>query len=469
MKSTLRLTALIACLFFTTENTQAQLFKKLGKKVTNAVERTVERKAERKAEKTTDKTIDGIFSKKEKRKSEQEETKNTFETKGSVALKHSNAYGNVQIDDVGITKVEKGEGFYKIYGSWWSHEADIHDGYVLEIKTEDILKFEDKGFQENKRHTYKIPGDATLKISYDPALPYNKEPVDGFKRAVTDEYQTYDITQGEVTVDVMNNEQIQISFNGTANFTKITRTGSGSEDYTRSTYPSTIKGGIEVTSPEYSEVKTATNNSTITKKNKKWDGMPNTNTSSTDAGVYVFTLQSTTKITDLREEKSYTMSYLLNPGAKYVGIKADMSEYNDSGMQGESLIVMDGDQAHVFVDAAGMKFKMSPKAGQQQKANPTEQLGNYNPRNFKKTGRTKVILGATSHEYTYNDGENNMEMWVAPSVNVPNWFMQDSSYMDGHIMEYTVTTPEGAIKSEVISIEDNIRKEIRAADYKKMF
>ncbi|MDT0555393.1 DUF4412 domain-containing protein [Patiriisocius hiemis] len=466
MKAIVRLTLLIACICFTTETMQAQFFKKLGKKVTNAVERTVERKAERKAEKTTDKTIDTIFSKKEKEASSQDASSN-FETKGSAILKHNSTYGNVQIDNVGTTKVEKGDNFYKIYSSWWSHEADIYDGFVLKIKSQDILKEGEKGFDKNKRHVFKIPEEATLKIAYDPLLPYEKEHQDGSKRAVTDEYQNYNITTGEVTVDVMNNDQIQISFSGDAMFTKITRTGTGTEDYTRSQYPNSISGGIEVYSPQYNIVKTASDDNKI--RNKKWEEVSKGDASNNSAGVYVFTLKSVNKVTDLRENKSYTMSYLMNSNTSYVGIKADMGEYNDNGMQGESIIVMDGDEAHIFVETAGMKFKMSPKARQKQKANPTEQLGNYDANKFKKTGRTKTILGATCYEYTYTDGTDHMEMWIAPSVNVPNWFMQNKSYLEGHIMEYTITSKDGSMKSEVISIEDNIRKEIRAKDYKKMF
>ena len=68
-----------------------------------------------------------------------------------------------------------------------------------------------------------------------------------------------------------------------------------------------------------------------------------------------------------------------------------------------------------------------------------------------------------------SDADTKMNLWVAPDVNLPNWFVQNKEVLPGHIMEYTITSKEGSMKSETIKIIDDISKVINPKEYKKMF
>jgi hypothetical protein len=62
-----------------------------------------------------------------------------------------------------------------------------------------------------------------------------------------------------------------------------------------------------------------------------------------------------------------------------------------------------------------------------------------------------------------------MNIWVAPDVSLPNWFIKNNEVIKGHIMEYTITSKDGNMKSETIAINDNISKTVNPKEYKKMF
>ena len=193
-------------------------------------------------------------------------------------------------------------------------------------------------------------------------------------------------------------------------------------------------------------------------------------TSTAELGVYQFNFETVVKVTNLDDNEIYKLSYLLNPNEKYIGIKADMSDYSDQDMSGESIIVMDSGDSHVFVETQGMKMRMSQgMVGGNQQQNPTEQMANYDYTNIKKTGRTKTVLNANCEEYVMSDDKVKMELWVAPNIDLPNWFIQNKDILKGHIMEYTITSKNGNIKSEIIAINDNISKTINPKNYKKMF
>ena len=147
-----------------------------------------------------------------------------------------------------------------------------------------------------------------------------------------------------------------------------------------------------------------------------------------------------------------------------------MSEYSENEMDGESIIVMDKGNAHIFVETAGMKMRMSNgMMGQQKMSNPTDQMTQYDYTKLQKTGNTKTILGATCYEYTMADNTTKINFWVAPSIKLSNWFIQDNSMLDGYIMEYMVQSNEGTMTSKTIAIKDNINKTINPKEYKKMF
>ncbi|MEM7105658.1 MAG: hypothetical protein AAF502_21145 [Bacteroidota bacterium] len=465
MKSKFQIIFFIIC-FLSFQDAEAQLFKKLKGKAEEKA-KNIENKVVDKIDKNVDKTIDDAIdgkktTAKETSKTEQPTAINEKDF-GDVIIKHSKTYGSVLITELRQIKVDKTNSGYNIYGNWWSHQADIYDGFTITIKTDKDLKDNASG-----RNTFKVPEEATLKIAYDPQLPYNKTPEDDFVRAVTDDYQNYDISKGEITVDVLSDEAIQISFSGKITLRKVTRLAN-IDDYSEEFYEASVIGGIDGIQPKFTNQETVTKSNDDNKVETSWDGMSENSTSTAAPGTYQFTYETVTEISVPKQDRSYKMSYLLNPNAKYIAIKADMGEYSDEEINGESIIVMDNGNAHVFVESEGMKMQISKGMMGQKMEDPTDQMANYDYAKLQKTGNTKTILGATCHEYAMSDNTVKINFWVAPEIKLSNWFIQEREVIDGYIMEYTVQSNEGTMTSKTIAINDHINKTINPKEYKKMF
>ncbi|NRB59881.1 MAG: DUF4412 domain-containing protein [Winogradskyella sp.] len=450
---------------FSANSAQAQLFKRLKDKAKQKLERSVEEAVE--------KEIDSFsLEKKKTKKEKRREKKSNSEqitskgTSGSAVLKHTHKYGNYPIDEFGKAKLERTNSGVKIFGSWVTHAADIHDGYVLDIPNGNALLFKDDQ-PILEQITFKIPEEATLKLSYDPFWEPELEDENGFSSAVTRDYQTYDIESGEVIIDVVSKGNVQFSFTGAMQLeTRIKNQNNTEQEYTSSFMSSSISGAIDVGPVQFfdNRMRKETNEET------QVINLPSLDNNAAIPGIYNFTFKTDVKLTNLDENETYQISYLLNPEAKYIGMMADMSEFSEEEMNGESLIVMDGEDVHIFVEAEGMKMRMSQgMMGGQQMQNPAEEMANYDYTNLKKTGNTKSILGAECHEYVMSDNNVSIELWVAPEVTLPNWFIQNTEVLNGHIMEYTITSNEGNMRSETIAINDHINKTINPKEYKKMF
>ncbi|MBC2843641.1 DUF4412 domain-containing protein [Winogradskyella flava] len=431
---------LILLIFGSIQGSEAQIFKRLKEKA--------------------EKVISG------KKNVEEEVEKNP--TFGSVFLTHSNIYGSVDIPEVKKINAEQTNDSYNFSTSWWSHDADIQDGFYLSVKTTEDLRH-DRNEDKAVKRTFKIPEEATLKLSYDPLLPHYDKNKEDYKRAVTDDYQTYDVSKGEVTIDVLSEDAIQISFNGRVSLRKIVRLSNNSEDYSERYYEASIKGGIDGTSPQF------INNTTVKKKEDSAQNsigytVNEAPISTAEPDTYQFTFETKVKVTVPEQNRSYDMSYLLNPSEKYIGLKVDMGAYSEEEIAGESIIIMDKGNSHIFVETQGMKMQISQNMmGGQKMQNPTDQMENYDYTNLEKTGETKTILGAKCYEYTMSDSDVKMNLWVAPEVNLPNWFIQNREVLKGHIMEYTIVSKDGNMTSETIAINDNISKTINPKEYRKMF
>ena len=385
---------IVLMLFSVVQPVEAQLLKRLK----NKVEKKLERKAEAKIDKTIDKTIDDVTSEKKKdTPKSSEEPEKSLEIAspnadyGDVILTHSNTFGAVQITEVGKVKATQSNSEWHITGSWWSHDADIHDGFVLTISTEANLRHDAEADNEGVKRSFKIPEEATLKLSYDPDLLHYEESGDDFKKAVSDNYQSYKVSRGQVTIDVFSEDNIQISFDGKVSLKKINRQSANSEDYSETYYESTVIGGIDAESPEFF------NHTSVVKIEETvetgWSGSEDRDTTTTAIpGVYQFTFETKVKVTNMDDaNETYKMSYLLNPNEKYMGLMVDMSDYaEEEEMQGESVIVMDDGNTHIFVDTAGMKMQMSQDMmGGQQMQNPADQMENYDYSQIKKTEQQK--------------------------------------------------------------------------------
>ncbi|WP_127844717.1 DUF4412 domain-containing protein [Psychroflexus aestuariivivens] len=184
---------------------------------------------------------------------------------------------------------------------------------------------------------------------------------------------------------------------------------------------------------------------------------------------YKFTHETVYEITVSNQDRTYKMSYLLNPDAQYVGMKTNMSGSRNSQNLGESIIVIDDNESTVFMNKSGNKMQMSlSQMGGQQQTNPTDQMRDYNYNNLKKTGKTKTILGETCYEYAMTDQKKSVRLWIAPNIDIPNWFIDNKGLINGHVMGYTIDSEEAKITSEIVEIKDNINKTIDPAEYKKM-
>ena len=185
---------------------------------------------------------------------------------------------------------------------------------------------------------------------------------------------------------------------------------------------------------------------------------------------YTFTTESKVQISNLEDGSVYKLSYLLNTTKPYVGLKTNLADYSDGDMTGESVIIMDGDAVHIFVDTQGMKMRISQEMmGDQQHQNPMQQMADYDYSGIQKTGQTKNILGALCYEYLMSDKEVVIKFWVAPSIALPNWFIQNKKLIDGHIMAYEMRSKDGHVKGETLSIDNNIKEVLNPKEYKKMF
>jgi hypothetical protein len=467
MKPKLNIVLFIFCLVLF-QNADAQIFNKIKKRAKEKAKQ-IENKVVDKLDKKADKTINDALEGKEEANSNETDTKKV-EDFGDVIIKHSKKFGSVQITETSKVKVSKTNSGYRITGNWWSHEADIYDGFIVTIKTDKNLKHDTEEAKNRGRQIFKIPEEATIKLGYDPQLPYNKKPENGFKRAVTDDYQNYDISKGEIAIDVLSDETIQLSFSGKVTLREVIRKAN-IDEYTETFFEASVTGGIDSKTPKFTNEQTITKNKdNQNTSNSGTVTIPtNTNTTATP-GTYQFTHEAVTEISVPDQKRSYKMSYLLNPNAAYIGIKADISEYSEAEMNGESIVIMDKGNAHIFVETAGMKMRMSSgMMGQQGMKNPTDQMENYDYTKLQKTGNTKTILGATCYEYAMADTNAKINFWVAPSIKLSNWFMQNTGVLDGYIMEYTVQSKEGNMTSKTIAINDNISKIINPKEYKKMF
>ena len=466
MKNYIKITSLFLVIFCF-QNAEAQIFKKLKDKIERKIDRKVEQKIDQKVDKTVDNTIDGIFEENKNTPpiSEDSEKTNPSDTEnktnsGTVSFDHAQNYGIVNINTLDNLKIERTNAGYTFYGYWFSHEVDVFDGYTLEIQTDENLEL-------GETYTFNISKNANLRLGYDPELPATKG--NGkFKSGISDEYQNLDLSSGLVKVKINKDKTFSIDFSGQAEFVKRNRIANNEVE--ESFYTASIMGNVEGKNPKFIDNKTITKQSDTASSTASLPTNNSSNNSTQAQDAYVFTYETVVEMTVPDQDRKNKLSYLLNPNANYMGMKADMSEYSGGDMGGESVIVMDGDQTFIFVDTPGMKMQMSSgQMGNQQAQMPNDQMENYDYTNLNKTGNTKTILGYTCYEYVMSDDQNTIQMWLAPDLVVPNWFMQNQDVIEGHILEYTVDSPEGQITITTIEIKDDINKTINPLEYRKMF
>lgn len=459
----------LGLILFGLQTSQAQFLKKLKDKVNKKIDQTEQKltnKVEQEIDKTLDGTIDGLFESNSDTPSYSETNDSTkaSETKnktysGSVNLDHAHKYGSVQINTLDNLKIERTNDGYNFYGNWLSHEVDIFDGYKLELKTTENLELE-------KKYTFNIPKAASFRLGYDPLLTAEKAK-DNYSKGVSDDYQNIDLNSGLVKVTINKDKSFEIEFSGQAEFVERIRTTN--DDVKKSTYTASVMGNLQGKNPKFLDNKKITKNDGATASTSS---VPTYNSSTNTAqakGSYVFTYETVVQMTAPGQDRAYKLSYLLNPDTDYMGMKADMSEYSEGEMGGESIIVMDGNSSFVFVDSPGMKMQISSNMMGNQQTNPTDQMENYDYTNLTKTGNTKSILGYSCEEYVMSDNKNSLQFWVAPELKINNWYIPNKNLIDGHILEYSVDSPDGQMTITTLEIKKGINKTINPSEYKKMF
>lgn len=443
----------IVCAVTLLSQVQSQSLKRFKQRIENKIENKVERKIDKKIDKVIDDAFDGNPDKDNSSSSEKEEkyTKSTNRNKdfGDATLSHP-AHGALNVPELGQVKVIRKGSYHKIVGSWWTHDADILDGFIIEIFDTETIKSSESPSQT----TFKIPAEASLKLGYDPSMPYSQEPVNNRKRAVTDNYLEYQIPTGEVTLSVLDDGQIKFSYSG----------------------PGGMRGSVVAKSPtfmEEDEVKQSKQTTSNNPFSRNSSASSNSNSNSAKpASEYNFTTEVVNKITSNDDKAEYEMSFFLNPDESYIGMGADMGKMSEGDVQGESLIVMDDGNAFIFVTSSGMKLLMTSMPGKEQQMN-TDQMAEYDYTNIRKTGASKKIMGYMCYEYKMSDNSTTMELWAAPSFDLPNWFIQQAGAketpIEGYIMEYHIDSPDGDMSSTTIDIKKNINKKIISSTYTKMF
>jgi len=465
----------LGMIFLGLQLSNAQLLKKLKDKVNKKVdeveqriENKIENEVDEKIDKTLDGTIDGIFesNKNTPPYTESGESSKDFSTEnkayeGSVSLNHAQNYGTVQINSLDNLKIIRTDKGYTFSGNWFSHEVDVYDGYNLEITTDENLEL-------GKTYTFNISNNANLRIGYDPELPAVKnQGTTDRARGISDHYQNLDLSSGLVKVTINEDKSFEIDFSGQAEFTQRTRTAD--DRVQESKYTASIMGNLQGSDPQFIDNRTITKTSDTSSHTASAPSSIASGKSAQAKEAYVFTYETVVEMTVPDQNRKSKLSYLLNPNASYMGMKADMGEYSGGDVGGESLIVIDGDQSFVFVNTSGMKIQMSSAQMGNKQQMPGDQMENYDYSNLNKTGNTKTILGYTCHEYVMSDNQNSIQMWVAPDLVVPNWFMQNQDVIQGHILEYSVDSPEGQMTLTTSEIKDDINKTINPSEYRKMF
>jgi hypothetical protein len=450
MKFLTSLLALLCAMIISTQ-VQAQNLKRFKQKVENKIENRVERKIDEKIDKVLDRAFEGNPNKGQQPENSPEARNSSSNNRnkdfGDATLSHP-SHGQLQVDELGQVKVSRKGSYHKITGSWWTHEADIFDGFVIEIFDTKTIKSSESPSQT----TFKIPSEASLKLAYDHTMPYKQAPVNDMKRAVTEAYQEYSIPTGSVTISVLNDGEIKFSYAG----------------------PGGMSGKVVAESPQFFEEDEVKKEKKQTASNDSFFGNntgSSNNNSAKPASEYTFTTEFVNKITSNTQKETYEISYFLNANADYIGMGADMGKFSEGDVQGESLIVMDQGNVFIFVNSSGMKLLMSSTP--EQESNVTGEMGDYDYTNIRKTGASKRIMGYTCYEYEMSDDQVEMKMWAAPDFDLPNWFVQQSGAVQtpikGYIMEFHIDSPDGKMSSTTIDIKKNINKKIISSNYRKMF
>ncbi|WP_347173220.1 hypothetical protein [Polaribacter uvawellassae] len=428
--------------------TSAQFWKKIKNKVKNKVESKIDKKI--------DEALDG-------KKKESLNDKKDFKSYGSASINHSNLYGVFSVNDLTKTKVNKTGQKVKIIGYWRTSDADVFDGYNLTLNA--VTNIENL-----QKKTFQIPEEATLSLAYNALVKGKYEYKKGEKRAP----QILEVKRGTVTVTFNKDKNVSLNFSANVNL----RDHNVEKEMLHRT-PSTVNGTINTTSPEYQISKIfkkqgkKQNNTELTAEDKNYIKeklSPTVNIPSS----FSFNKSIELEFTDNRGEKQ-PMEFLLG---NYPDIWAMSVAAKEMQGQGKVLMVMTPKSSTAFMDVAGMKMKKSTSLEQiGSQYNMTDNLPEDGDFEYKKTGKTKTILGYTCYEYrvdyNYTNSKGSSVFWVSKDFPIQNkqlpmlGMKMNNPYFDGFVLELN-SNHNG--KNYVIKVTNVSNKNIsiNTNEYRKM-
>lgn len=452
---------LVICtfLFIGTQTSNAQLWKKL------------KQKAQEKIQKAEDKIVNGIDKTIDKTLEKNKETTETSTPKikkekdfGDASINHSHTYKKIKIGHLTQTKVNKQGNQFTISGHWWSSGVDVYDGYKVTLKNtskEELMSGK----------TFQIPSEASFYIGYDPLLGDRENRKEKWKGSVKNE-----IESGTVKVQYVEGLSVHISF--TANGTLEKFVGdSGNEHYNKK--PITINGTIKTEDPRFSITKeTKSSNSNSSHNDVSDDEIKKLYESKSPTvnipDQYSFNKAISIEITDNRGEKM-PLEYLLGEYPDIYGMSVNPKEM---GGQGNVYVVMTPKSTTMFMDMGMMKIRKSTSLEQLGDANNfSDKLPEDGDFKYKKTGRTKSILGYNCEEYKvdyeYTNEKGSASFWVSKDFPIQNkeilmlGMKMNNPYFTGFVLEMNSTHNGENWTMKIVDVEDkNIT--INKNDYRKM-
>jgi hypothetical protein len=181
-----------------------------------------------------------------------------------------------------------------------------------------------------------------------------------------------------------------------------------------------------------------------------------------------------------KSEGVQTMQMFFSDSETHVGVKAIME-----GMNSVSIIDMTKYQMIMLMDMGGSKMAMAIDFDPSKFATEVETTDEATDVNFRKTGRTKTILGYSCDEYIMEDESSTVEFWVTREEQLDLFkafgamgasgkgaggFSSVTEYPMGMTMEFTSTEKKNGEKAtmQVTKIQRNIDYSISTAGYSLM-
>jgi hypothetical protein len=180
---------------------------------------------------------------------------------------------------------------------------------------------------------------------------------------------------------------------------------------------------------------------------------------------YTFSPKIEHEVITSNSEEPIKMNFLLTNEGEYSGMSVNLGDY-DVEEGGESLIITDCEEVHIFINSGGMKMRLSQMPGNAQNL-PSQDFKKPEGSEIKKTGASKKILGYTCFEYVIKDEGMDARFWVTSDLNLKNWMNFDTDEIEGHVLEYDITSKDVDMKSIATKINAKANIVIKSSEYRQ--